>query len=410
MAHKYTLSMALLLATSLMVSSQTVILDEANFPDPEFRSYLSERFDITEGSEFNAAQKIPNPLRMSDYPVEAYPQVGKIKSVKGVELFTNVTHLTINQFSALTELDLTAMPQLVALDCAMNQSLESVRLKSDNLIWFQGYTCALAQLDLSEIPNLTYLSVKGNKIQQIDLSPVGKLTNLLIDSNGLEEIDLSYVPMLEELSCANNHIADLDLSPVAKLTTLVCANNLLKDLDLTHTPDLTDLRCHHNQIASLNLRPFPGLTRLQCSHNSLVDLDLSANTQLIELSCDTQTRLVGPCETWTFPATFDRAMASRPEFGEFTTDLAGDAAFRFDVNSMKGVYQYDPAASGAIESTLMDVTLIREPVSTGVENVASDGGSAARYYDLNGVDTNKLIPGRFYVKVTAEGAEKFLAR
>lgn len=111
---------------------------------------------------------------------------GNIYSLKGIDFFINVTHLTCEN-SELTE------------------------------------------LDLSKNINLEYLYCPNNKISTLDLSMNKKLIFVDCARNKLNNLNLAMNKDLKRLDCYNNELTTLDLSMCNKLTSLNCFDNLFKD-------------------------------------------------------------------------------------------------------------------------------------------------------------------------------------
>ena len=105
------LSAALCLLSVPAFAADDVAINETNFPDANFRSYVSENFD-TDGNgklsaeELDAAQKID-------------VSVMNVQSLTGIEYFEDLTYLNCDN-SALTALDVSKNTALTELHCWNN--------------------------------------------------------------------------------------------------------------------------------------------------------------------------------------------------------------------------------------------------------------------------------------------------
>ena len=212
-----------------------VEINETNFPDANFRSYLlSQNYDY-DGDGL-----------ITDYEIADITYISvsdmNISSLKGIEFFT----------------------ALEMLYCYDNQ---------------------LTSLDLSKNTALTTLSCDNNQLTTLDVSKNTALTTLSCDNNQLTTLDVSKNTALTTLSCDNNQLTSLDLSKNTALTTLSCDNNQLTTLDVSKNTALTTLSCDNNQLTTLHVSGLPVLHTLSCNSNQLTTLDISG---CISLGADTQ--------------------------------------------------------------------------------------------------------------------------
>ncbi len=234
-------------------------IDEAHFPDPTFRAYVSENFDDGDGvlSE-NEANRVTKIQVSSVYMNGKTP----ISSLKGIELFPNLANLFCDG-QQLAELDISHNAQLQRLDCCDNQ---------------------LTELDVSHNPQLTTFRCCNNLLTELDVSQNTKLKSIYCENNQLTELDLSHNPQLQYLGCENNRLTELDVSQNTKLEYFRCENNQLPTLDIRHNPQLQYLYCENNQLPTLDIRHNPQLQYLFCHGNQIQTLDLRACPALLKLS------------------------------------------------------------------------------------------------------------------------------
>lgn len=274
---------AMALAGSIAMTSMTagaatnsVTINAANFPDSNFRSYVSEEIDtnsdgVLSGREINNCTKID--VRFCE-----------ISDLKGIEHFKalNILYCGDNQ---LTSLDVSSNTTLTELYCQNNQ-LKSLDVSGcASLTKLTCYGNLLKNIDISKNTLLTYFSCYSNRFTDFDLSKNTALTKLYCHHNLLISLDVSNNTALEQLQCANNHLSSLDTSKNTKLTKLWCQDNLLTSLDASLNTALTELECYRNELTSLKVSGCTKLTTLNCYNNQLTSLNVSKNTALKELWC-----------------------------------------------------------------------------------------------------------------------------
>ncbi|MBV3416202.1 hypothetical protein KSW27_02675 [Holdemanella biformis] len=185
----------------IAVQSAGVAIDDTNFPDVNFRSFVAEKYDI-DGDDC-----------LSDAEIAAVTELNCYN--RGISDLTGIGH-----FTALTK-----------LSCNENR---------------------LTSLDVSKNSALTYLSCYGNQLTVLDVSKNTSLTKLFCDSNQLTSLDVSKNNALNILWCQNNQLTSLDVSGNTALEHLDCKNNRLMTLNVSNTA-LGNMNCSNNQLTSLDL-------------------------------------------------------------------------------------------------------------------------------------------------------------
>ncbi len=234
-----------------------VTVDEINFPNEGFRTYVSQNFD-TDGSGV-----------LSEAELATVTVIDVSKKYFGGEL------KGIQYFTALRELDC-SFNRLTALDISHNTLLTKLNCSHNNI----------SVLDLSQNKALNILNCAGNDLDALDISKNTALTNLDCSTNyRLSALDLRMCTKLTELYCGYNNLNSLDISKNIALTTLFCEINSLTALNVSKNTALTKLMCEGNALISLDLSKNTKLEQLWCSSNKLVTLDVSNNTALNYLEC-----------------------------------------------------------------------------------------------------------------------------
>ncbi|MCR5534717.1 MAG: leucine-rich repeat protein [Bacteroidaceae bacterium] len=170
-------------------------INELNFPDRNFRSWLR-------------AQEYGNDDVITDAEIVNLKGINvngqNIRSLKGIEYFTELTRL----------------------ECNNNQ---------------------LTTLDLSECSELYLLRCNNNQLTSLDVSQNTELKELQCNDNQLTTLNVMGCTSLDKLYCSNNKLTALNVSGCDMLKYLFCSNNQLKELDVSDTKIL-GLECYQNRI------------------------------------------------------------------------------------------------------------------------------------------------------------------
>lgn len=176
--------------------SSGLAIDETNFPDANFRSYVLASFD-SNGDEKLDDEEIANVKYI-------YAPAKTISSLKGIEYFTELLELNCDN-NQLTSLDVSKNTKLVKLICSKN---------------------ALTSLNTSYNPMLKKLDIYSNKITSIDVSQNTELDTLYIGRNPIETLNVKNNVKLMELQSELNNLTSIDLSNNSPSMTLYMANNI----------------------------------------------------------------------------------------------------------------------------------------------------------------------------------------
>ena len=174
-----------------------VAIDETNFPDAAFREWMMKNYKWAYDGVLT--EKEIEEVRSMDINSVI------IKTLKGIELFTNLTKLKI--VGNLSEVDFS---------------------KNTELTYLNIYNRELSSIDLSCNIKLESLYLGNHDLETIDLSNNLKLKILDLRNNKLEAIDLSRNVELEEVYLGFNHLSSLDLTGLKKLSYVDCYNNKIK--------------------------------------------------------------------------------------------------------------------------------------------------------------------------------------
>ena len=260
----------------------SVDINEANFPDANFRSYVQTEFDKDGDKKLSSAEIAA--------VKEIIASLRGIKNLKGIEFFTALETLNCVQCE-LTELDVSKNTELTRLECWDNKLTALDVSKNTKLTRLGCWKNKLTALDVSKNTELTSLNCGFNKLTELDVSKNTKLEMLdcesdpLLGSMRLTELDVSQNKALKELDCYGIKMRELNVSGCTALEELDCGGNQLTALDVSNNANLTFLRCGSNQLTALDVSKNLDLTGLYCRDNMLAVLDVSKNSKLESISC-----------------------------------------------------------------------------------------------------------------------------
>ena len=292
----------------IAVQSAGVAIDDTNFPDANFCSFVASSFDED------------NDNYLSDTEINAVESINCAD--KGISDLTGISHFT----------------GLETLNCFDNQ---------------------LTSLDVSKNTALTYLDCYGNQLTSLDVSKNTALTYLDCGRNQLTSLDVSKNTALTYLDCRSNQLTKLDVSKNTALTTLYCWDNQLTKLDVSKNTALTDLACYNNQLTSLDVSKNTALTYLDCDNNQLTSLDIS-NTNTDNLTCrDNIYQIVvdndRTFDLSTLPGNFDVAKTSDWSSGKVSGNTLTVESGKDTVT-----YKYDCGKGRSVTFTLKFVGLFAD--------------------------------------------------
>ena len=333
----------LLLAGLCVFALADVEINETNFPDANFRKFVTNIDADGNGILDSEEIRIVDTIFVPDM---------NIASLQGIEFFPNITYLACNG-NQITSVDVSRNEQLTyisvgnnlltSLDTSKNLALEKLTLENNQV----------TSLDLSSNTKLNYIQCYNNRISRLDVSHCPELDSLTRDCEqqagytwyGWEErnergitlrqlyldrktrlfttagevlplfagaiIDEATFPdanfrqyvwqfdkdydgrlskeeleAVEEINIEGGSVADLTgIEYFTHLTSLNCKWNPITSLDVSSNTMLVYLDCTADELTSLDVSHNPALVTLWCSENKLASLNLSKNTALQQLGC-----------------------------------------------------------------------------------------------------------------------------
>jgi len=202
------IAMVVTMAPCIVSAADGVAINATNFPDENFRNYVSSDKD-TNSDGFLSETEIANitSINVTDM---------SISTLEGIEYFTAITILDCGS-NNLTTLDVSNNTALTFLGCSNNN---------------------LTTLDVSNNTALEYLDCGSNNLTTLDVSNNTSLTSLWCGGNNLTTLDVSRNTALEELYCYDNNLTTLDVSNNSALEFLACCGNNISTLDISCVPEL----------------------------------------------------------------------------------------------------------------------------------------------------------------------------
>ena len=388
-----------------------VEINEANFPDAVFRTYLTQ-FDTDSDGILSPAER--DKVTEINVGGNSTADVG-ITSLAGIEYFTKLNKLSCCYNSGLTELDVSrntaltylncSSTQISALDVSRNTALTNLNFSSTQitaldvsnntaLTELRCNNTQITSLDVSRNTALTNLNCSSTQITALDVSNNTALTELRCNNTQITALDVNRNTALINLSCSDTRITALDVSQNTALTTLNCFNTRIGSLDVSNNTVLETLHCNNTQITALDVSRNAALQSLWCNDTSITALDVSQNTALQSLWCNnTQIPYVdiSGCTALSTLNCFDNAYSITVTDGTFDlSSIEGFDTSRIIAGSLNGAvmdengvltgitrgtnitYTYDCDGKGGHNETF---TLVPQAPST--ESLSeSDGGKA----------------------------------
>lgn len=163
-------------------AEQELPIDEAHFPDANFREYIKDKIDLDGNGSLSQSE-----IEAVDSIFNGTSYKYDIKNYKGIEYFSNMGFLVLGNMS------------IESLDVSKNTKLEEITIRN----------CQITNLVLnSDLDGFGYFD--GSQISNVDAKNL-KLTKLWCDGNLISS--LMSIPTLEYIKLYNDvHLPYLDLS------------------------------------------------------------------------------------------------------------------------------------------------------------------------------------------------------
>ena len=383
-----------------------VAITDETFPDPAFRTYVSEEFDkdhdgILSVDEIVLARNI-------------WADGLGIKSLKGIEYLVELRGLYASH-NELTELDLSGNQEITGVWVAYNNFTSLDFSSTPTLEWVYCFYCPyLTNLNVTGNPEMSYIECNSSPVGNLDLSQNPKLEHLMCGDCEMTELDLSHNPLMQHLDAFRNHFTSLDVTCCPLMKRLdIWDNPGLGSIDVSKCPGLQYYNCSNNDVIKMDVSNNPELTKLICSYNEEIEgVDVSHNPKLVYLDC-----------AYDFIDSLDISNNPNLQFlqvfiNDFTELNIGNNQFLVKTYNEGVKVQENPNVCGQAHSWTLD---FGGETSTGGDNIyflVVDDKVTLKFdktkevvvnhpvMNLDGVDTSKLLTREAVVEILYEMAGK----
>ena len=383
-----------------------VVVDETTFPDPAFRTYVSEEFDKDHDGTLSVDEIVLARNIWAD-------GLG-IKSLKGIEYLVELRGLYASH-NELTELDLSGNQEITGVWVAYNNFTSLDFRSTPTLEWVYCFYCPyLTNLDVTGNPEMSYIECNSSPVGNLDLSKNPKLEHLMCGDCEMTNLDLSHNPLMQHLDAFRNHFTSLDVTCCPLMKRLdIWDNPGLGSIDVSKCPGLQYYNCSNNDVIKMDVSNNPELTKLICSYNEEIEaVDVSHNPKLVYLDC-----------AYDFIDSLDISNNPNLQFlqvfiNDFTELNIGNNQFLVKTYNEGVKVQENPNVCGAAHSWTLD---FGGETSTGGDNIyflVVDDKVTLKFdktkevvvnhpvMNLDGVDTSKLLTREAVVEILYEMAGK----
>lgn len=225
-------------------------------PDSQFEQYLiDEGIDADpaiDGQVLTSSINGVQALDISGYDISSFGGLEDFTTLEDFSLINDqaasIPQINFSGNPSLARLLIINSPQLSGVDISTNTLLEDISLvprgtqfTSIDLFGKQNVTSLLVAdtgittIDLSNVPNLTYLGVQLNQsLTAVDVSNLGALEVLETYESGITSIDISNNPNMTRLSAYNSYNGAL-----TEVNVQNGFNGLITNLQLENNPNLS---------------------------------------------------------------------------------------------------------------------------------------------------------------------------
>lgn len=257
--------------------------------------------------------------------ISAVPSEQKVKSLAGIEYFTNLEYLNCKgneievldvshnvklldlncMFNKLTTLDVSKNVELLNLSFGsysnIYNKIKKIDLSKNTKLRILGCeNNELTSLDFSNNPDLCQIAISDNPFEYINLSQNRELESMWVNNCGItsvnsETFNIANMPNLKEMHLNDNKdLKTIDLSQNTGLEHLSIRGTGLTSIDVTALENLGHFDCSVNDFSSagtVNVSNNVKLYFLQVDNTKITSIDVSNNTELSHFGCDTNSGL-----------------------------------------------------------------------------------------------------------------------
>jgi len=232
-------------------------------------------------------------LDLSENTELGYLQILTNQYIETLDLSKNtgLATLDLQGVTSLKSLDLSNNLKIKTLDLTYMDSLEYLNIGDNVQMTNFSFGCIGAEKFKIIAPNLTEMKsgYKDNYreiyAEELDITECPNLTLLSVDAPNLKKLALSNNMKLASIEILDGNLTELDASGNENLTMLRYNGSELEYLNVTGCVNLNELYVYNNRLRSLDVSTNSSLTSLNCSENLMETLDVSGCSKLTTLDC-----------------------------------------------------------------------------------------------------------------------------
>ena len=255
---------------SRMDSEGNVLVNEINFPDECFRSYI-QKFVDTNGDDKLTTDEI-DAVELIFVHGGKSKNYNDLESLEGIEYFTNLKELQCYD------------TQLKTIDCSELKKLETLEIQNTGI----------TELDISKNTQLKNLDCYNTRIKELDISNNIEIEVLNVHDTDISELDVSMLPNLRELLCSGTRIEDIDVSKNGELQSLDVSGTSVSEVDVSNNTKLMGIYCINcSGINDIDITNNKKLQEVRIEGTKIPKMDLSECDEIYYVSCDQDTVIEG---------------------------------------------------------------------------------------------------------------------
>ena len=307
------------LALALTSARASVVINETNFPDDNFRAQVKEAFDNIEEDDIISAEEME--------ANGGHHTFDNVSNLKGIELLTSITELYLvnytdeaclrtfdyalpnlntldiqDQVGELTTVDASKCTNLETFLAGENPaSLSTLKLPSGikylvlnnapliktfdpkqfsdlRSVAFTG-TTGITDLDFSGHKSIQDIGIDGihdyYQLNSLNMANCPLLTNIDIKSSTIKSLTFKSLPEVLSILVDDSDITSMLVDDLAQLGSIEALNNVLGTLTLNNLPAIYGLDCHDNKLQTLIIDKCPNMNGIWAENNKLMWLDLT---------------------------------------------------------------------------------------------------------------------------------------
>ncbi len=319
------------------MEGEGIEINAANFPDDDFRSYVSYAIDKDANGWLSEEEAGIQELSITDY-------IGGFRDITGIEHFTELEKLALNSYYG-TELELKSNPKLKEVYLGNCYNMNSLEIEGTSFSKISLINCwDLATLDL-KTPELGFLMIDScYALETLDLSECTKLEYLGVRAS-LTALDL---PEMEPSESGRMFFID-GIHKAEAANTTVNLKEMNPSIDLTKIKSLHNATIDENGNLTVNAGVLEGAGYVyDCGNGYSMDVSFYVDG------------LAQKGKSWHYFSRGEYTMYSGLATNEYGTWVVKYGAVDFSYN---GSYEYEGEVyyitNGYVDTTVTGVGLYR---------------------------------------------------